>query len=89
MSLTDSVTVSGLAGEHVTVQAALYGPFPARDAIACTGTPAWTGTIDVIADGTFQTEAQVVTRPATTRTSSRSRASEFVAATKTAMCGNR
>ena len=35
-SLTDSVTVTGLAGEHVTVEAALYGPFPARDAIACT-----------------------------------------------------
>ena len=62
-SLTDSVTVSGLAGEHITVQAALYGPYPARDAIACTGTPAWTGTIDVIADGTFQTEAYVVTTP--------------------------
>ena len=83
-SLTDSVTVSGLAGEHVTVQAALYGPFPARDAIACTGTPAWTGTIDVIADGTFQTEAHVVTTPGYYTYFESIAGAEFVEATKTA-----
>ena len=83
-SITDSVTVSGLAGEHVTVQAALYGPFPARDAIACTGTPAWTGTIDVTADGTFQTEAHVVTTPGYYTYYESIAAAEFVRATKTA-----
>ena len=83
-SLTDSVTVSGLAGEHITVQAALYGPFPARDAIACTGTPAWTGTIDVTADGTFQTEAYVVTTPGYYTYYESIAAAEFVTATKTA-----
>ena len=83
-SLTDSVTVSGLAGEHVTVQAALYGPFPERDAIACTGTPAWTGTIDVTADGTFQTEAHVVTTPGYYTYYESIAAAEFVTATKTA-----
>ena len=83
-SLTDSVTVSGLAGEHVTVQAALYGPFPARDAIACTGTPAWTGTIDVSADGTFQTEAHVVTTPGYYTYFESIAGAEFVEAMKTA-----
>ena len=82
-SLTDSVTVSGLAGEHVTVQAALYGPFPARDAIACTGTPAWTGTIDVTADGTFQTEPHVVTTPGYYTYYESIAAGDFVVATKT------
>ncbi len=62
-SISDTVTVAGLAGEHVVVQAALYGPFPARDAIACTGTPVWTGTIDVPTDGTYQTEQQTLTTP--------------------------
>ena len=33
-AITDTVTVSGLGGEHVTVHAALFGPFPARDAFA-------------------------------------------------------
>ena len=80
-SITDTVTVSGPAGEHVTVEAALYGPFPARDAIACTGTPAWTGTIDVTADGTFQTEAYVVKTPGTYYESIAE--GDFVVATKT------
>jgi hypothetical protein len=82
-SITDSVTVSGLAGEHVTVEAALYGPFPARDAIACTGTPAWTGKIDVTADGTFQTEAYVVTKPGYYTYYESIAGGDFVVATKT------
>ena len=62
-TVSDTVTVSGLAGEHVTVQAALYGPFPARDAIACTGTPVWTGTIDVGSDGDYRTDPQTLATP--------------------------
>jgi hypothetical protein len=38
-AITDTITVSGLAGEHVDVTASLFGPFPARDAVRCTGTP--------------------------------------------------
>jgi LPXTG-site transpeptidase (sortase) family protein len=55
-SVTDTVKVSGLLGEHATVQAALYGPFGSTKAIVCTGTPVWTGTIDVPADGTYTTQ---------------------------------
>ena len=62
-AIADTVTVSGLAGEHVTVHAGLFGPFPARDAIRCTGIPAWTGTIDVPADGEYKTEAYTPAKP--------------------------
>jgi sortase family protein len=82
-TVSDSITVSGLAGEHVTVQADLYGPFPARDAIACTGTPAWSGKIDVPADGTYQTQPQPVTVPGYYAYYESIAASEFVRAVKT------
>ncbi len=62
-TLGDTVSVSGLWGEQITVQAALYGPFPARDAIVCSGPPVWTGTIQVSADGTYQTEAHALATP--------------------------
>lgn len=55
-AITDTVKVSGLAGEHATVQASLYGPFATRAALSCTGTPVWTGTLDVQADGTYTTQ---------------------------------
>ena len=45
------------------MQAALYGPFPARDAIGCTGTPVWTGTIDVSADGDYHTTPFTAAKP--------------------------
>jgi hypothetical protein len=81
--VSDTVTVSGLAGEHVTVQAALYGPFPARDAIGCSGTPVWTGTIDVAADGTYTTEAHVLSTPGYYTYLESIAATEFVRAAKT------
>ena len=59
----DTVTVTGLAGEKATVEAALYGPYPTRKAMTCTTTPVWTGTIEVTADGEFKTEAVKVTTP--------------------------
>jgi LPXTG-site transpeptidase (sortase) family protein len=55
-AITDTVKVTGLLGEHATVQAALYGPFASTKAIVCTGTPVWTGTLDVTADGTYTTQ---------------------------------
>jgi hypothetical protein len=62
-AITDSVTVTGLAGEHATVQAALYGPFASRTAITCTGTAIWTGTLDAPADGTYVTQPFTVQVP--------------------------
>jgi hypothetical protein len=82
-SVSDTVTVSGLWGEQVTVQAALYGPFPARNAIACSGTPVWTGTIPVTADGTYQTEAHALATPGYYTYYETIAAGEFVRAVKT------
>jgi Sortase domain/Bacterial Ig-like domain (group 1) len=62
-AIHDRVTVSGLAGQRVTVQAALYGPFGAQSTIACAGTPAWTGSLDVTADGEYRTADFTVTVP--------------------------
>ena len=38
--------MTGLGSRAATIQAALYGPYPARDAITCADAPVWTGTID-------------------------------------------
>jgi hypothetical protein len=62
-AITDTVKVSGLAGEQATVAAALYGPFATRAAIVCTGTPVWTGTLPVTADGTYTTAPFTVQAP--------------------------
>jgi Sortase domain len=54
--LTDLIHVQGLAAP-VTIEASLYGPFASKDAIACSGTPVWTGTIVASADGEYETAA--------------------------------
>jgi hypothetical protein len=54
-TVTDTIEVSGLGAETATIEAALYGPFPARDAITCTGSPVWTGTLEVTGDGSYVT----------------------------------
>lgn len=82
----DTVKVEGLAGEKATVAAALYGPFPSRDAIVCTGTPAWEGTLDVAADGEFPTEATKLTVPGFYTYHEKLTGGEFVRATET-KCG--
>jgi hypothetical protein len=51
----DRVIVEGLAGETATVQAALYGPFATREAIACTANPVWSGTVEAAGDGEYLT----------------------------------
>lgn len=38
-----------------TVNVELWGPFPTREAITCTGTPYWTGTFPADGDGTYTT----------------------------------
>ena len=53
--ITDTVKVSGLAGQTVTVQAALYGPYPSRDAMTCEDAPVWTGSFTAAADGDYVT----------------------------------
>lgn len=60
----DTVRVSGLVGESATVSAALYGPFPTREAITCDGAPFWTGEIQVAGDGDYATPAVKLDTPA-------------------------
>lgn len=62
-TLTDRVWVSGLHGQPAVVGAALYGPFPARDALTCDGAPFWQGSYPVTGDGEFLTDPVTVTVP--------------------------
>lgn len=55
-TITDRIDVEGLGTESATVRAFLYGPFSTREAIACTGTPFWSGTVQVEGDGQVTTE---------------------------------
>jgi hypothetical protein len=82
--ISDHVIVQGLAGEQVTVKAALYGPFAAPEAIACNGVPAWSGSIDVPSDGEYTTEPFIVTTPGYYTYQESIDATEFVRGTKTA-----
>src|SRR5262249_42801105 len=61
--LTDQITVSGLAAQPATVQASLYGPFPARDALDCKAQPIWTGSLPVTTDGQYTTAPFTVEKP--------------------------
>ncbi len=86
-AITDTVIVEGLGDERATVSAALYGPFPSRQAIRCDTPPLWTGTVEANGDGQYLTPP--VTLPAggyyTYRESIA--AGDFVRATETA-CGD-
>ncbi len=82
--VTDTVVVTGLAGEDATVQAALYGPFPTGDAISCGGTPVWKGTVDAHGDGTYTTDAFALTEPGYYTYRESIVASEFVRGAETA-----
>jgi sortase family protein len=82
-SITDTVTVEGLGGEKATVQAVLYGPFPARGAISCSGTPVWQGTIEADGDGEYRTGAFKAAAPGYYSYRERLVGSEFVRATET------
>jgi LPXTG-site transpeptidase (sortase) family protein len=53
--ITDTVRVTGLGGRPATIQAALYGPYGARDQIKCDTAPIWTGTIEATGDGEYVT----------------------------------
>jgi hypothetical protein len=83
-SLTDTVKVTGLNGESATVAAALYGPFGSKALIKCTGTPVWTGTVPVTADGTYTTAAFTVQTPGYYTYHESIAAAGFVRATQTA-----
>jgi hypothetical protein len=62
-AITDTVRVTGLAGQTVTVQAALYGPYPAPDKMTCTDQPVWSGSFVASADGEYVTAPVTLTVP--------------------------
>ena len=62
-TITDSVAVTGLAGESVTVAAMLYGPYATPAAMTCAGAPFWTGSFGAAADGTYVTDPVTLTVP--------------------------
>ncbi len=53
--VSDNVTIAGLGGASAEVHVELWGPFPTRSAIACTGTPYWRGAFTAEGDGTTAT----------------------------------
>ncbi len=55
--LRDHVRVTGLGKTSASIELDLYGPFGARNAIRCTGTPVWTGRFTVTGDGVHDSPA--------------------------------
>ena len=85
--ISDHVIVEGLAGEQITVKAALYGPFATPEAVACDGVPVWSGSIPVPSDGEYTTEPFTVTTPGYYTYQDSIDATEFVRGARTA-CGD-
>jgi hypothetical protein len=83
-AVTDTVAVSGLAGETVTVAAALYGPYAAADKMTCASPPYWAGSFSATADGTYATEPVTLTVPGYYTYRESTAASEFVRAAESA-----
>ncbi|MFN0154636.1 MAG: class F sortase [Gaiella sp.] len=85
-AIHDKVTVSGTAGEKLTIIAELFGPFGAPDTINCDTNPVWTGTLQVDRDGEYLTDEFTVTTPGFYSYRESIAASEFVREVKTP-CG--
>jgi hypothetical protein len=82
-AVTDTVEVSGLAGESVTVAANLFGPYPAPDKMTCAVPPFWTGSFAAPADGTYVTGPVTLTVPGYYTYRESIAASDFVRAVDT------
>ncbi len=82
-AVTDTVEVTGLVGESVTVGASLFGPYAAADKMTCAGPPFWTGTFAAPADGTYVTDPVTLTVPGYYTYRESIAASEFVRAVDT------
>jgi LPXTG-site transpeptidase (sortase) family protein len=62
-AITDTVRVTGLGQRRATIQAALYGPYAAREAITCADAPFWSGTVEAAGDGEYVTAPVTLTQP--------------------------
>ena len=83
-AITDTVVVTGLVNERATVNAALYGPFPSREAVRCDTAPVWSGTVDATGDGEYRTGPVTLTTPGYYTYRESIAATDFVRATETA-----
>src|SRR5207248_3107112 len=72
------------SGQPATVHAELYGPFPERAAIVCSGTPIWTGSFDVTGNGEYRTPSYTVRMPGYYAYRDTIEAGDFVRSTQTA-----
>jgi len=59
-TIFDRIRVAGLAGKTASIEVELFGPFPSRSAIACTGTPYWRRRMNATAE--FRTPPVQVVR---------------------------
>lgn len=85
-SVSDTIRVRGLGRTPVEIEAELFGPFPTRAAIRCTGTPIWRGTVTATGDGTVRTAATRLPRVGLYTYRERIAGSETVTGTRTE-CG--
>lgn len=85
-TITDRIQVEGLGGESATIRAILYGPFSTREAIDCTGTPFWSGSVQAVGDGELTTEPVLLEQPGYYTYRETIAAAGFVRAAETA-CG--
>jgi hypothetical protein len=58
----DRITLHGLTGSPVSVGIDLFGPFATRSTIACTGTPAWSGSVTATNDRVIRSPAIALDR---------------------------
>jgi Sortase domain len=82
-AITDTVDVTGLAGETVTVGASLFGPYAAADKMTCAAPPFWTSSFVAAADGTYVTDPVTLTVPGYYTYREAIAASDFVRAVET------
>jgi hypothetical protein len=58
--ISDRLRVTGLGDTRVEIDLELFGPFPTRAAMRCTGTPHWRGTVVATGDGTYRSAPATV-----------------------------
>lgn len=60
--ISDTIVVTGLGSLTATINVELWGPYDSKEAMVCSGTPAWTGTVEAKGDGTYQSAEVKVTK---------------------------
>lgn len=58
--ISDKIRVTGLGKTPVNIDVELFGPFPTRSAMRCTGTPFWKGTVRARGDGRLRSQSVAI-----------------------------